>query len=1031
MNRAFLLPALAAIFILTAIPQASAAPVVPLITGAVTFFGSPVGQIILGAALQIGGSLLAQARDKDNQNQKKAPAGFQTQVRQGGDQPLSLLFGNYATAGQLIYHGSWGDAEGTPNAYLTHVTELANYPVTSQDDLLADGKICTYDGTPVFAGSPVLEFRKNGVDHLWRRFNDGTQTVADAFLIDKFGGLARRQWTSAMMGLGTPYVITTARINREVFPQGWPNLIYRGTGAKFYDLTKDSSQGGSGLHRRDDPATWEVTTNIFKIAYHAVFIGIYFQDEWLWGSPEEIPAARLPSSAWIAAMNECDRLIGIAGGGSEKQFEVGGELTFDTDMLTFLEELLKSASGRMSHGDGFYKPLCGAPGAAVLSLTKADIMASESNGLDPFRGHEATHNTITSKYHDERNAYEITPAPERTNAAYIAEDDGERLPQDVYYRYVTNPRQVGRTDLAMLKDHRRFRTHGLTLSPITKLLQANDVITYTDPDLGYSNKKFIIVTKKGKRNLLQPTVIQEVDPGDHDYVPANDEIPVVLENIDIILPGVQEVVGSQVFPDFIKDGSGSNRRPTIRVHYPGKLDDIQYVNIKVHLDASGDLVYEATVLYDRLNATGIVRLNGVFLSLTDYYVYVDFVPFSARETTPQGPLAVTTGEALLGADDLFDGVIDQKKLANDLDGWLKLTGRNLREVQGEIFRLSELAADNKITGYKDLQQLRRSLLSRLGTAQAGFEEAIFAATGPGSAFAVSIQALFAALGGDTAGVTIRWDVDAAPAGFTARYVLKVSTEVGGDFKVAGIAVDVSSDPGTPTRIMLFADQTVITKADGTILALFEGDKIVGARIPEIVTNMLAAGAVTADKMSVTTLAAIVANLGTIIAGRLRSADNKWDFNLNSNYLRYDGKDLIKIVGGQVTLNADLISLGRQKITDGSVPNVGDSSLGAPAANHQWNAFTGSGATDDFVIIGVSGTLLGANNGTFHLQWQQAGGGWVTVAAYDAGLGGLTFNHLFGVSRALAAAGGPCRMIKVGGDGNITSLTAFFFSAFTT
>lgn len=45
------------------------------------------------------------------------------------------------------------------------------------------------------------------------------------------------------------------------------------------------------------------------------------------------------------------------------------------------------------------------------------------------------------------------------------------------------------------------------------------------------------------------------------------------------------------------------------------------------------------------------------------------------------------------------------------------------------------------------------------------------------------------------------------------------------------------------------------------------------------------GAVQADHLSVTNLAAIVANLGEIIAGRMHSADNAVDFDLNNKYLR--------------------------------------------------------------------------------------------------------------------------------------------------
>src|SRR5690606_26461034 len=114
----------------------------------------------------------------------------------------------------------------TPNAYFTQVVSVSDLPVRGLSAVYVGGVRCTLADTPAESmGYPIIEYRVGGKDHLWVKFYDGTQTTADAFLLDKFGSDAERPWESDMIGRGVAYAVVTALVNRELF-SGFPSYLF-------------------------------------------------------------------------------------------------------------------------------------------------------------------------------------------------------------------------------------------------------------------------------------------------------------------------------------------------------------------------------------------------------------------------------------------------------------------------------------------------------------------------------------------------------------------------------------------------------------------------------------------------------------------------------------------------------------------------------------------------------------------------------------------------------------------------------------
>ncbi|RDE08438.1 phage tail protein [Pelagibacterium lacus] len=640
------------------------------------FGGGIVAQLLVGTALYVGGTLLAQALAP-----KQKDPGVSLTMQIGGDSPLSFFVGTAATAGHRVYAGAWGNEGQTPNAYFVDVLELANAPLDGLSNVYVNGELATIrwsDPHPDY-GYPINQGRKGGRDHLWVKFHDGRQTVADPYLVSKFSG-SERPYGADRIGLGNAYAVVTVRYNRELWKSGAPKMLFEVRGLRLYDIRKDSSAGGIGTHRRNNPATWEWTDNPYVIAYNVAFMGVYVGSEWLWGL-QNLPALRLPTSAWVAAMNEADRRL--AAWDNQKQFTIGGEITVDMEPAAVLEEIAKSSLGRFIESAGSYKPRCGAPGTSVYSFGEADLLITDPRTVTPFPGLEATHNTVEASYTEPGEAWGWKPAPVQSSAAYIAADGNRTLSAGLRFPMVSRNEQVQRLAYSYLEDGRRFRQFRASFHPITWLLEPGDVIDGTILSEGYSGKQFEILEMSGRRSFVQTMTLREIDPADFDP-PAAARQEWSVGTIQTIYPPAQVVTGWAVSPYAHTDSESRARRPGIQCFYQGGMDDIRDIKIMIRRSGEVEPFFSQPYPYDADNLTPSVIIVGeLILGNEPYEVASIFVPFSPRDMDMSDWLAVTTPDIRVSEGDLSSELQD---LLGDTRQFLDV---DLGEILGEIGDIDE------------------------------------------------------------------------------------------------------------------------------------------------------------------------------------------------------------------------------------------------------------------------------------------------------------------------------------------------------
>lgn len=537
---------------------ASAGPVVAAIVSifsgvSATLAAGGIGAFLIRTAVAVGLSLLAQALLP-----KPRQPGIRTQVTTtGGVTPATFILGRYATAGALVApHYS----HGSSRSLLTYVIAVSDLPVEGLSRLIIENDYVAL--VPDTSGH-ALDLVVDSPDHPGARltFHDGRQTVADAYLIDRFAAHPDRPWSADMVGTGVAYAVLEFRFNREKY-QSKPRVRFEVDGIALYDPRADSTRGGDGPQRADNPATWAFSDNPVVMIYN-ILRGVPLPDGSVWGGAPEF--SEQPLDNWVAAMNACDVLVDIGGGNFEPAYRAGLEVSVDDEPAEIVEELLKSCAGQMAEIGGVWRIRVGPPALPVLFLTDEDIAITADQVMTPFPGLQASNNAVQASYPEPAALWEAKDAPPRFSDALEAEDGGRRLVAEVTLPAVPYPLQVQRLMQAWIEEERRFRRHRILLPPLAAILEPLDAIEWTSARNGYVEKVFEVHSiEDDQRTVNQLVGLRERDPGDYDWAPG-DALPWQVSAAGVTPPAAQEVAGFAAAPFALPDASDTDRRAAIRL----------------------------------------------------------------------------------------------------------------------------------------------------------------------------------------------------------------------------------------------------------------------------------------------------------------------------------------------------------------------------------------------------------------------------------------------------------------------------------
>jgi hypothetical protein len=774
--------------------------------------------IIIGLVLSFASTLLQQAFAPKPQEQARR-TGTRGSAQIGGKVPQYFLVGTVGEPGKLEYQNAWGNDGEVPNAYLTSVYSFGDLPVSDMVGLFVNGvRVTLTESGAVAQGYPITLTGDNGTRRLWWKFFDGSQTTADSYLVDKFGGDADRAWTSDMVGVGVPYLITTA-LWSETLWTGFPSFMGEFQGIPLYDPRLDTTAGGSGSQRWDDPSTWAFSDNNMVMIYN-IERGIYYDGARVWGG--SATEAQLPYDVWSAAMDACDALVAKKGGGTEKQFRGGRRINLNERPADVIKELLIGANSRISHAsDGTIYVLVGVPDEADGAFSDADVLATEPLGSIPFPNLDSIINGATATYREPSQAWEDKETAPYYRSDLETEDDGRQQLEGLDLGTTFSGTQAQRVIKAVIEEGRRFKTHVVALPPEFAQFRPLQVLAWTSDRFDYTAKLFLITARTRAPWGQVVFGLQEIDPADHDWDPETDEQPLSFAPVVTNRPPPQEVTGFSLSPVTEIDSNGNDRRVGYDAFWsaPSVAVDVQFVRISHRLVGGTLPIWVGLIPLPNL-LLGEGRVTEGTVPGEIHEVEIQYLAASGRETISSGWLEVAV-PSLPEAVDI--GVAQLGQELQNAHGLV--TGDSPGAIQTQLALLKQREQELALA-VMDFNATAKETLNVLSVQKDGAVAAVIrnerAIVEEGVARAEAITELTASIGNFIAGGFLRFDVEVDELGSTASIMAKVQATAGADFSTAAWILKAEADGlgGTTPYFGVLGTMHVFDAEDGSPIPVF-------------------------------------------------------------------------------------------------------------------------------------------------------------------------------------------------------------------
>ncbi|MBC9246751.1 DUF1983 domain-containing protein [Paracoccus sp. 11-3] len=685
----------------------------------------------------------------------------------GEQQPETIILGRYATAGQAI---SAPYSHGSSNRHLTQIVELCSAPgaklerVQMGDEWLELGSVPHED-----YGRPVVDGKYEG--RIWVKYYDGTQTEADPYLRSKYGEHDDRPWAADMIGAGLCYAILTFKYDQEDLPQV-PNYRFEMLGIPLYDIRKDSTAGGLGPQRLNDPATWVATENPVVICWN-LMRGIPLPGGEVYGG-NIADLRQLPRALWVAAMNRADVQVKRQDGKTEATYRAGLEIALNQPPAAALEEFLKAASATIADLGYGWGIVAGPPALPVYSFSDDDIIVSRKQELDPFPALQDTYNAISAKFPDPEHFWETKEAPQRTNALWEASDVFGRRMASLSLPAVPYPRQVQRLMRAWLEDERRFRRHVIALPPDSAHVELVDTMDWGSVRNGYDGKDFTpYEILEDPRTGIRQFSLRERDPNDYSWQPGFElPMPPGPARPAPIVPA--DVSGFDAQAVILTDSEGNQRMAGIRLVWNPELI-AEGLRWELRFAGSTEIVLRGDI--QNISAGSLMLYQGILPS-TNYEVHARLI--KKRRTAWTSWRYVRTHDIRLGSHDVdFEEIKQDVRLDIDaLEEWAGGSGDAQRALRDEIAAVRDSLAEMDFSIYSAHEKLRQEMVVEAANSRAAFLEEVDVAVSGTEAVALRVTTLDVTVGENTGKIAEESLVRAREDNALATDITTVKTALG-------------------------------------------------------------------------------------------------------------------------------------------------------------------------------------------------------------------------------------------------------------
>lgn len=390
------------------------------------------------------------------------------------------IFGTTATAGSLVDAFDYGGKYGTDHEVVIYA--LADHYCEELVGVFVNDKWVPYVGDgnyPAFNGEHY--------QHLSIYFRNGTEAQTLPAVVTTNGP----GWSSSDNGAGICYAVVDYRCDtpnskNPIWPGGRPTFLWVVKGKRCYDPRLDTTVGGSGSHRWDNPSTWEYSENPIVCAYNWRR-GIYACDRI--DQPDMLlvgrglSATEVPPANIFAAANLCDEDVDGAA-----RYSIGGVIAGDEKYLDVEEKFAAACGGIIIQPEGSVEIEPAQARTPSFTFTDADIVvgtAVEYNQGMLSKADSEWVNTVVPRYVSPDQKWQDHAAPVRRVNADVLSDGGSRE-EDVVLQLVTVERQASDIGEIHRKLGRLWGRGAVVLGPASAEIEEGDWGVWNSDRLGLS-----------------------------------------------------------------------------------------------------------------------------------------------------------------------------------------------------------------------------------------------------------------------------------------------------------------------------------------------------------------------------------------------------------------------------------------------------------------------------------------------------------------------------------------------------------------
>lgn len=567
-------------------------PIVTAIVSAVTTVGAAVtaagsvGAAIAGGAglaataintalafgLSLGLSALSGALGgpkKENQQ----PGVVASTLQIGGNIPRQVVFGHAAVKGQLVFAATGGAAkERLCLVFVLSDGWVGGLRGVWFGDRKEDLTTLEPDGNAV-AKYTIARFGDTGFGDnratIWfydGRPGQGAPARPREFAPDRFAATDRLA--------GMAHVVVELINNNDTF-DGIPEFLWEIDGYRCYDPRRDSTAGGSGPHRAEDPATWETTGNpaLHILAYMK---GIQCEGQVLMGMG--LQDFDILTEMFVSAANVCDEAVPLEAGGDEYRYRASHVITAEeADHRSALAPVLQSMAGYLVERGGAFGVIPGIAYVPSATLTDADIVWSRGVRWSGSRTRTERTNEVHGQFVDPATGWQANSYPPVLSSLY-SDEDGERLAVQLDFSAVTSPTQAQRIARARMRETRRQASATITLGFHFLWVEPGDWLVWASA-LCQTTKTYRVVSRD--LNPDDTVTLQLREVGNEIYSWSAEEAPILpLPGAPGGVPLPSTVENFQVQADVVVNSDGSTRPVVVCSWNPIEDDRIVAVIIE-------------------------------------------------------------------------------------------------------------------------------------------------------------------------------------------------------------------------------------------------------------------------------------------------------------------------------------------------------------------------------------------------------------------------------------------------------------------